>query len=454
MIRWKLGLRAALIAALPLLAGCVSTSPEPAFQDVARLVEARSGHAISWGRETAEDPEIAAAIDRLLGEELTADRAVSVALLANPSLRATFEDLAIAQADLVQAGLLKNPVLGAGIVGSGLFLSIEQDFLDLAMIPMRKRVAASELEAAKLRVGDRVLALAAEVRSAFFAAQAAAQIVAMRRLVREASEAAAELARRQHEAGTISDLALATELSLASQVRIDLQRAEGDAVIERERLTRLLGLWGERTGYRIGAKLPELPAEEASLDHLERLAIEKRLDVAAARREVESLEYALSMAKTFRWAGFVDVQVEAAKERGERRISFGPSASLELPVFDQRQAPIAKLEALEHASRDKLRSLSIDARSEVRAARSRVLTARALVEEYGHVLVPLRESLVRLSQQHYDAMLLGVYELLLAKQSELATYREYIEALRDYWIAKSDLERALGARTPDSTTAR
>ena len=60
-------------------------------------------------------------------------------------------------------------------------------------------------------------------------------------------------------------------------------------------------------------------------------------------------------------------------------------------------------------------------------------------------VVPLRENVVRFSQEQYDAMLLGVYQLLQAKQAEFDAYREYIEALRDYWIARSDLERAVGA---------
>lgn len=80
------------------------------------------------------------------------------------------------------------------------------------------------------------------------------------------------------------------------------------------------------------------------------------------------------------------------------------------------------------------------------AGRARVLTARGVVEQYGKVVVPLRENIVRFSQEQYDAMLLGVYQLIAAKQSEFAAYREYIEALRDYWIARSDLERAVGGR--------
>lgn len=438
---------AAVFAALSLLGGCASTSPEPAFRETSRLVEARSGQRLSWRGRTAEDAEVDKALGRLLAKDLTADAAVSVALLANPSLQETFEDLSIAQADLVQAGLLKNPVLGLGLTGEGsLFASIEQDFLDAAMIPMRRRVAAAQLDAAVLRVGDRVLALSAEVRSAFHEAQAAEQIVALRRLVRDAAEASADLMKRQHEAGTASDLALAAEQALASQARIDLGRSTAAATVARERLTRLLGLWGERTGYRIAPRLPELPAAEVPLEKLESLAIAKRLDVDAARNEVAALQHALSMAETFRWAGFVNVQVEAAKERGERRISFGPSASIELPIFDQKQAAVARLEAERRAAEARLRALAVDARSDVRAARARLVTARALVEEYGKVLVPAREATVALTQERYDAMLGGVYELVLARQSELGTYVEYIESLRDYWIARSDLERAVGTR--------
>ena len=58
-----------------------------------------------------------------------------------------------------------------------------------------------------------------------------------------------------------------------------------------------------------------------------------------------------------------------------------------------------------------------------------------------------------LSQQHYDAMLLGVYQLLMAKQSEVNAYREYIEAVRDYWMARADLERATGGRLPTGPTS-
>jgi cobalt-zinc-cadmium efflux system outer membrane protein len=433
--------------------GCASTSPAPAFQDVTQATKERGVPTVRWDQNTAEDEHASKAIEDLLARQLTVDAAVQIALLGNPRLRSTFEELSIAQADLVQAGLLKNPVFTIGStawdsehIDPNLFMTIEQDFLDLITLPMRKRVAATQLEVTKLEVGDEVLKLSAEVRSAFYMAQSAEQTTAMQRMVSEAAQASAELARRQHDAGNANDLALSSELALASQARLVLARTEGEAAVAREHLTKLMGVWGKRTGFKIAPRLPELPAGEVPLDRLESLAIEKRLDIGAARREVQSLDYATSLAKTTRWTGFVNVSVEAGRLRSTKRISLGPSVTLEIPLFDQRQASIARLEAFRRQAENNLQALSVDARSDVRASHARVVTARRVVEEYGTHLVPIRENIVKLSQQQYDAMSLGVYQLIQARQAEFEAYREYIQALRDYWIARSDLERAVGTR--------
>jgi outer membrane protein, heavy metal efflux system len=459
MIRvMRSGLLVALLALVsPVTVGCASTSAEKPFKDVADTVKMRSGHSVRWDQDAPEDKEADRAVDGLLRRELTVDGAVQVALLASPRLRAKFEELAIAQADLVQAGLLKNPIFGFGRtawesehIAPNLFATVEQDFLDLLTMPLRKRVAATELEAAKLDVADHVLEIAAEVREAFFAAQAAEQVVAMRRLVEGAAEASADLARRQHEAGTMNDLAMNTQLGLAAQTTLDRRRAEGEAAMTREKLNKQMGIWGPRTAWRVQPRLPELPREEAALDRLETIAIEQRLDIGAARRNVQAIDYALSLAKTTRWTGTVTVAVEAGRLRSElprnRRFSFGPSVAVEIPLFDQRQAQIARLEAFRRQGDAELRALAIDVRADVRSARARVSTMRGVVEEYRSNVVPLREKVVHFAQQQYDAMLLGVYQLIQAKQSEFEAYREYIEGLRDYWIARSDLERAIGGR--------
>ena len=433
--------------------GCAATSPAPAFHDVAAVVEKRSGHHLAWDAGTEEDTHVDRAVQQMLAHELTVDEAVQIALLRNESLLAIYEELGVGQADLVQAGLLRNPVFGVSVVPSEhdtldppIVGSVAMDFLDLLTLPARTTIAATELEAVKMRVGDAVLDLAAKVRSAYFGFVGAGQVVAMRRTILEAADAAAELAQRQHDAGNLNDLDLANEQALDAQVRLDLTRAEGEATAAREQLTQLMGLWGTQTQWRTLQRLPELPPDEGPLDHVESLAVAQRMDLDARRREFEALARIESFVQSTRWVGTLQAQLEWDPTIQGAHNALGPGIELSLPIFDQGQASIARVRALRRQSEHRLNALAVEVRSQVRLARDRVALTRKLVEGYRSALVPLRERVVALAQQQYDAMLLGVYQLIAAKQGEVDAYREYIEAARDYWVARSDLERAVGGR--------
>jgi cobalt-zinc-cadmium efflux system outer membrane protein len=436
-------------------AGCASTSPRPAFRDTSKLVENRIDRRITWNQGGSDDAAVAKKIRDLLSRTLDVDSAVQISLLNNKTLQATYEDLSVAQADLVQAGLLKNPVFDAGVsfpisgnARTGVDVSVSTDFLSVFVLAARKKVAEAELRATKLRVADAVLRTAADVQTAFYQFSAAQQIAAMRRTILEAGDAALDLAARQHHAGNISDLDLANQEALYEQVRTDLLRSESEVIAARESLTRLLGLWGPDTNYRVADKLPEMPTDEVELEHLETLAVGRRLDLGAAREEAQVVSHALAMAKNYRWLGEAS-SVGATWERAPEHFTVvGPRMQLEVPIFDQKQAVIARLEAQLRAVLARESALAIAIRSEVRAVRTRLVVARAVVDRYAHVVVPLRQRVVTLSQEQYNAMLLGAHPLLLAKQNEVNAYREFIESLRDYWTARADLERATGGSVP------
>jgi cobalt-zinc-cadmium efflux system outer membrane protein len=261
--------------------------------------------------------------------------------------------------------------------------------------------------------------------------------------VAESEQAAAELNRAQREAGNVNDLAVAIEQALAQQTRLDVTGAEADLVAARERLTRLLGLSGTEATWHGVSPLAEVPAREADVEHLESRALDHRLDVAAIRQEVQTLNYALTLARTSRWTGIIDIGADVARLK-DGHVVVGPRAAIELPIFDQRRATIARLEAQLRTSERLLEARSIEVRSEVREVHARLLAARLAVNLYRSEIVPTREKLVALSQQQYDAMLLGVYQLVQAKQNEVNAYRGYIETVRDYWMARADLDRAIG----------
>lgn len=437
-----------------LLAGCASVQKERGHLEVAALVEERTGLKTRWNQGTPEDAQVQQHLDALLGSDLTSDRAVEVALLNNPALQGTYEELGVSQADMVQAGLLSNPSF-SGSVGFPLSsdgvteseFSIVQGFVDLFTLPLRKRVAKEQFIADTLRVAHEALATTAEVRQTFTEVQARQQLVALRREVVQAADAAADLSTRQRAAGNVTELALATEQAALEQARLELAQDELALFEAREHLNRLMGLFGARVQWTLVEKLPEVPTTESSLEHLETLAIRQRLDIDAARKQASLLWNALELARSTRFFGRVEVGVHTHRDANGPRL-FGPTLSLELPIFDQRQALIAKLEAQYRQGEDRLTELSVNARSEVRAARARLVTLRNMAERYQKVVLPLRTTIVDESQRQYNAMQIGLPALLLARREQVEAWRAYLETVRDYWMARADLERLVGGRLP------
>ncbi len=439
--------------------GCASVPPDAGHREVAEAIAARTGAATGWAKGAPEDERVSRRIDDLLRGGLRRDRAVEIALMNNPRLQATYEELGVSQADLVQAGLLANPTL-AGSVGfpsNGARLEYESSlvlgFLDVLVLPLRKRVAKEQLIADTLRVSHEALGVAADVRKAFAEVQAATKVLELRRMVVEGAQATADLARRQHRAGNINDLVLATEEATYQQAKLELAQAETGLVEHLEEMNRLLGLWGRRTDWTLAEPLGELPAEEVPLDRLEATAVKQRLDIDAARKQALLMWNAVELARSSRFFGLVQVGVHVHQDPDGPRL-LGPTLSLELPIFDRRQALVARLEAQRRSAERRLQAVSIEARSQVRVARVKLMTARQVAEHYRKILLPLRERIVAQTQLQYNAMQLGLFELVAAKSAQIEAFRAYIESLRDYWISRAELERAMGGRIGAHAQAR
>lgn len=441
-------------------AGCATLEPERQLADVQRLAGERARGEVVWDANASARAEIDARVAQLLHSELTPESAVQVALLRNRSLQAALAELGIADAEVVQAGLLANPLLSAevrfGISGSGTGaeLGLVQAFMSILQIPLRKRVAAAHLEVTKLEVGGRIFALTADVRSAFYESQGAEQMLELRRTVLEAVELAADLARRQHDAGNISDLELANQRALFEEARLAVAEVEVEAFERREALTALLGLWGQEARWSAAPRLPALPPQDPAPRGLETLAVERRLDLAAARQETVAASADVALTRFFRLLPDTEVGASAEREADGGDWSLGPSLALPLPVFDQGQARLASARGRERQREAEFAALAVQIRSEVRLASARLDAARRRVAFYERVVLPLRQRILSNTQLEYNGMIVGVYQLLQAKRDEIDAGRGYVDSLRDYWVSRVDLERALGTELPPGDAAQ
>ena len=440
---------------LSIISGCRSIPKRAGFNRVQEEVGRRTGLSVHWNQGTPEDIAVAETVKSMLRKKLTVNAAVQIAMLNNPRLHATFEELGIAQADLVQAGLLENPVFSASIRfpdeegKNNTEFSVTHNFLDFFILPLRKKLAAEQIKKVEFVVGDAVLNLAAELKSAYYMLQGARQMLAMQQKVLQAAEAAVELARRQHEAGNIREVDLAGHQLALYEAKLELSQSEAGMMADRERLNSLMGLSRAEADWKIVDVLPEIPLTDPSLKELEALAISQRLDLAAARQEIQILERAISLAR-LRVVPALEIGVETEREPNGSRVT-GPTFDFEVPIFDQRQAPIARTKAELRQSRLRLNAMEQEFRSEVRLVHGRLHTTRTAVEYYKNNIILLHEQIVALSQKNYNFMLIGVYTLLQAKKDEINARREYIEVLRDYWIAHSELERSVGGKISVAT---
>ncbi len=444
-----------LLLALTFTSACASVDPQPNFGDVAARVQGLSGIEVSWPRSNEDEGAAELAAEALLASPLDVGSTSRVALLRNRGLLAEIEELGIAHADYVQATRIANPTLSAfrrtESPGSGLNVEVEivENLLDVLIQPARKRLAAVELEAAKLRLGQSMLNLVAETRISFFEYVASEVVADRARWVRELTAAASELARRQQEAGNLDEREVALYEAVDAQALIDLTRAQLATGRDREKLNVLLGLSGAATNWQPVRELPALPTKEPELLAIESRAIENRLDLGAARFGVDLVGRALALKKGTRFFPIgVEVGLNREKETDGSRLT-GPQISIALPIFDSGSASIARLEAELRRSQRQLEQMAIEIRSEVRLARDEVIGNRALVEAYQKVLIPKRRRVLDQTLRSYNMMLLGVYDLLLARREETEAEIDAVGALRDYWVARVNLDHAVGGQFGD-----
>jgi len=433
------------------IAGCTSFSKDGGLSAVNDLTRARIQQDATWLRNELDHTAARSATRALLTKPLGIEDAVKIALLNNRGLQATYADLGIAEADVVQAGRLGNPGFSFTRLRRADEVEIERSFLfdvlGLLTMPLRTELEQRRFALTQGRVAGEVLQLAADTRRAWVAAVAAQETAAYAEQVRQAAEASAELARRMAAAGNFSKLDHAREQVFYAEATAQLARARQSAITERERLTRLLGLWGDDARFQIPARLPVLPKTARDIRDLETQAIKSRLDVQGAMQEAEN--FASSMGLT-RATGFINV-FEVGYQRNSASHEprqTGYEIELRLPIFDWGGAKVARAEHTYMQAVNRAADTAVRARSEVREAYAAYRTAYDLAKHYRDEIVPLRKHISEEVLLRYNGMLMSVFELLADARQQVAAVSSAIDAQRDFWFAETALNLALTGKSP------
>lgn len=450
--------RLALLATVVALTGCASVSPDGLRGDVAQLTTHRiaDGQATLPGTDATARARAQEAVAHWLSEPLTHGAAVRIALLNNPGLQARLAALGIADAERVQAVTLPNPHLSLGRFANRHEREIERTLgfglLDLVTLPWRIQREDERMQIATLQAAQDVVMLAADTRRSWLRAVAAEQVAATHDRMVEAAEAGTELARRMARVGNWSRLQLAREQAVLHEATSQRARARLAAATAREELNRRLGVWGTQAQYQLAPQLPPLPAAALPTHGLEATALRERLDVQAARRQLDN--HAARQGWSGAGAVFGDIglaysrHTAAERDGGLRDITRGWELELPLPLFDWGGAARTRAQAAVEQSAAQLQETAVRARSEVRSAWLTYRTALDLAHQQQSEVLPLRQFIVDETTLRYNGMLASVWDLLAEARNSTQAVARAIEVQRDFWLAETDLQLALTGTSP------
>jgi outer membrane protein TolC len=406
---------------------------------------------------TVDDASAAhARVERLLKQPLTADTAVQITLLNNRGLQAAYNELGIAEAIRVQQSLPPNPSISIlRVSGSGeteIEREIVGNILALATLPARSEIAANRFRQAQLAAALETLRVATEARRAFYRAVAAQQLVGLLGQADSAAATTAQLAKRLGETGAMNKLDQARELSFHAELTTQLASTRQRAASERERLIRALGLWGGDLAFRLPNKLPSLPKRALALPAVEQDAVSRRVDLQIARIELETLAKSYGLTKATRFinvleAGYAD---KIIKDGGTVR-PRGFTVTFEVPLFDFGEARVREAEQTYMQAVNRLAQKAIDVRSQAREAYRNYRSAYDIAGHYQREVLPLRQVISDEMMLRYGAMQVDVFALLTEARQKIAANTAAVDAVRDYWLASTNLSAALVGGDASST---
>ena len=451
------GILALMLAAM--LSGCASFSPDGGMSAVASAA-GEPLHKDVAAIRTADDAAHARdVVEALRRKPLSADSAVQIALLNNNGLQAAYNELALAEAGLVQESLPPNPTFSlsriAGGGGSEIERQVVGDILALATLPFRSDIARDRFRQAELRAALETLRLAADVRRAYYRAVAAVELVGLLSEADAAAESTAQLAKKLGETGSMSKLDQAREEVFHAETAADLATARQGAASARERLVRLLGFAGNDLDFKLPSRLPALPAHARALPAIEVDAVGHRLDLQIARLDVVALSKSLDLAEASRFVTVLDlagIDKRIHDPGSEARNERGFDVTFQIPIFDGGEVKVRQAVETYNAAFNRLAEKAVNVRSEARDAYRTYRSAYEIAAQYQRDILPLRKIISDEMQLRLSSMQVDVFALVTEARQRVASLRAAIEARRNFWLAQSELQNAInGGGKPDDS---
>ncbi|WP_372627833.1 TolC family protein [Arsukibacterium sp.] len=405
--------------------------------------------------DDAQQQQIRQQVQALLLQPLTLDIAVEVAVLNNKTLQAELFALGVSAAQLQQASQLPNPaiMLTRNVSDGNYATELEFGFniLLLLTLPKVRQLETNLFAQARLTSAQRIASIIADTRYAYFNAVAAQEVLHYIEQVYTTTEAGAELAKRMLQSGNFSKLDYLREQALLTEATLNLVKARQLAYSSKETLKQQLGLWQESEHFNLPHRLPEVPAQLTEWRSVVQGGLDQRLDIRLAKLKLAFIAQSAGLTNATRFINAFELEVGGNLQDSSER-SY--KAVLELPLFDWGSYRVKKAEYQYQQAFNDAFAAGVKARSELRTSYHDYASGHELALHYKNAMLPIQQQIAEENQLRYNGMFISVFELIADARNQINAVTGYVNATRDFWLAKSQLDMVMmgvSVTKPEST---
>lgn len=350
---------------------------------------------------------------------ISEDEAVSIALYNNAQYQAELSTIAIAQADLIDAGVVSNPLLRYLLPGGGLNVSgyINFGFDFLLQRPKRIAFAQSEIDRIAENMIQRGYTVIRDVQTSFADFQLAKDRAA---ILAENARIRGEIARLTNvrfRLGEINELEASVSRADSAAGVDEFIKASLDTILRSNRLNTLLGYLPDTTVSYKTTPVNFLMQRVSQPEFL-KLAYENQPELRSARLAINSAGNKIGWERSRIVNFMASIGFNHVNGKGGPKAlpnAFQPGIQMELPVLNRNQGKIARARAeLEQASYNYV-ALQQRIANDVADAYSRYEQTYQSYQIYNTNVLPSLEEAVRLVQitfQRGDISYLPVLEAM------------------------------------------
>jgi outer membrane protein, heavy metal efflux system len=388
---------------------------------------------------------------RPLDKSLDLPQAIEWMLQYSPEVRIKLAQLGVADAQRLQADLIKNPGIRIGLLKPEdggrwkLETGLTQPLLAFFTRPLRRQLAEDALLASQLQLQRQLQELIAELSNRFYSAVAAQQHLQIQQQMYQAVRARQQLALSLYWAGNMSENNFLYYDNELRRTQLKTQRRQQIAQEKQLTLLNFIGLTSSQE-MNLATQLPVLPQESFEASALFEQAKKQRLDIKIIEQQLSLLQKRNRLIDSeYGWRD-ISFGINAEREFDGTK-NIGPEVELSLPLFNQGQDKLAKNNAHIAQQHAYLQKALLNADSQIALSINAMNAARARAKNIEGALATAKKR-VDLSGREVNFMLGSPFDLLQVKQQEFQFAHDYVNELQQYWLARTQLELAIGHTLP------